>query len=228
MTVPSRSQIAGTRERARAGRKPKGPVAGVSHRPRAARRAGHPSHVTLKLRPGLPSLQRRAEHDAIRAALAFGKERFGFRLCHYAVLNDHLHLVCEAADLDSLRRGVQGLAIRIARALNRLWSRKGKVFADRYHDRVLRTPREVRNVIAYVLGNARRHGVVDRSVRRDWVDPCSSAGVFSGWSAPTWCDRRGPAPPVAPAGTWLLAQGWSRAGGRLAPDHVPGLPERPH
>ena len=58
-----------------------------------------------------------------------------------------------------LEVGMQGLAIRIARGLNRLWGRKGKVFADRYHDRVLRTPREVRNALAYVLNNARRHAV---------------------------------------------------------------------
>src|SRR5262245_59168549 len=148
-----------------AGRKPKNGVAGVSHRPRDERKARHPSHVTLKLRQHLPRLRRKAEYAALRAAFGKGKDRFGFRLCHYAVLNDHLHLGCEAADLDSLRRGIQGLAIRIARALNKLWARKGKVFADRYHDRVLRTPREVRNAIAYVMGNARHHAAEGRMVQ---------------------------------------------------------------
>jgi hypothetical protein len=43
---------------------------------------------------------------------------------------------------------MQGLAVRIARGLNRFWKRKGRVFADRFHSRPLHTPRETRNAIA--------------------------------------------------------------------------------
>ncbi|MEO6596565.1 MAG: hypothetical protein ABIP94_17575, partial [Planctomycetota bacterium] len=50
---------------------------------------------------------------------------------HYAVLNDHLHFVVDATGRATLSRGVQGLLVRIARALNRLWHRRGRVFADR-------------------------------------------------------------------------------------------------
>ena len=53
---------------------------------------------------------------------------------------------------------MQGLLIRIAKGLNKLWMHKGSVFADRYHDRILRTPREVRSALAYVLQNARPPG----------------------------------------------------------------------
>ena len=51
---------------------------------------------------------------------------------------------------------MQGLLIRVARGLNRFWERKGKVFADRFHARVLRTPREVRNALHYLFHNARQ------------------------------------------------------------------------
>ena len=115
-----------------AGRKAKGDRAGVAHRQRSALAMRHPAHVTLKLRPGLPPLRRREERAAILAAFARGKDRFGFRLAHFTIQNDHLHLIAEAADRVALRRGLQGLAIRIARALNKLWQRRGKVFADRY------------------------------------------------------------------------------------------------
>src|SRR5262245_30344118 len=155
-----------------AGRKPKNQVAGVSHRPRADRKARHPAHVTLKLRQHLPRLRQKAEYAALRAAFVKGKNRFGFRLCHYAVLNDHLHLICEATDRVALRRGLQGLAVRIARALNKLWRRKGTVFADRYHDRVLTSPREVRNAVVYVMSNARHHAAAGRMVRAPHaIDP---------------------------------------------------------
>nr|MCU0867852.1 hypothetical protein [Planctomycetota bacterium] len=119
------------------GRKPKIPGRpGVDHRPRAPLAQRFPVHVTLKLRSGLPRLRSGREYAALRAAFAAGCARNlngAFRLCHYAVLNDHLHLICEAEGRQALSRGLQGLLIRIARALNKLWSRRGSVFADRYH-----------------------------------------------------------------------------------------------
>jgi hypothetical protein len=66
--------------------------------------------------------------------------------------------IVEAEDSEALARGMQGLKARIARALNRLWGLSGPRFPDRYHSRVLRTLREVRSALLYVLDNARRHG----------------------------------------------------------------------
>ena len=198
-----------------AGRKPKnGVAAGVKHEPREPLKSRHPAHVTLKLRSGLPRLRQKAEYAALRAAFVKGRDRFGFRLCHYAVLNDHLHLICEAADLVALRRGLHGLAIRIARALNRLWRRKGKVFADRYHQRALTSPREVRNALAYVLGNARHHAAEGRMVRAPHpIDTFTSAPWFDGFrERVTVRGLEAIARPTTPARTWLLETGWRRHG----------------
>ena len=67
---------------------------------------------------------------------------------------------------------MQGLGIRLAKAINRRLGRKGRVWEDRYHGRPLRTPREVRHGLAYVLLNARKHGVHGRG-----IDPCSGSLV---------------------------------------------------
>ena len=198
-----------------AGRKPKnGIAAGVAHDVRAELKQRHPAHVTLKLKSGLPRLRSKAEYAAIRAAFVKGMDRFGFRLCHYAVLNDHLHLICEAEDRLSLRRGLQGLAIRIARALNKLWKRKCSVFADRYHDRALATPREVRNAIAYVMGNARHHAAQGRMVSAPQpIDTFTSAPWFDGFRERfTVRGLDAIARPTTPARTWLLETGWRRHG----------------
>jgi REP element-mobilizing transposase RayT len=112
-----------------AGRKPKGEKAGVSHARRALLAARFPVHATVRLSRGLPPLRRRTAHAALRAAFAAGCDRFGFRLVHYAVLNDHLHWIVEAKDREALARGLKGLLVRIAKALNKLWSRRGRVFA---------------------------------------------------------------------------------------------------
>src|SRR6185436_10612300 len=107
---------------------------------------------------GLKSLRHRNEYATVREALVAGSDRFGMRLVEFAVLSNHVHLVCEANDERALARGMKGLCVRIARALNRLWNRVGSVFSDRYHAHVLKTPREVRNALNYVFHNAARHG----------------------------------------------------------------------
>src|SRR5262245_6221987 len=81
-----------------AGRKPKDGRPGVRHGQRPALAREHPVHVTMKIRSGMPRLRQRNEYAALRAAFSAGCDRFGFRLVHYAVLNDHLHLLVEAAD----------------------------------------------------------------------------------------------------------------------------------
>jgi putative transposase len=140
----------------------------------------------------------------------------------YDVQSNHLHLLCEANDERALSRGVQGLAIRIARRLNAKLGRRGKLFATRYHERILETPTEVRRALVYVLGNARRHAS-GRITARNWIDPLSSAPWFAGWrTRPTepWFRPDGETPVVA-ATTWLLDKGWRLAGGSLDPGVSP-------
>ena len=211
------AQRVGRARRKRPGRKPKGEVAGVSHRPREALAPRHPVHITLKLRPGLPRLRRKPERTALLAAFAAaqqGRGAAGFRLCHFAILNDHLHLIVEAASRTALARGAQGLLIRIAKTLNKLWSRRGGVFADRYHDRALRTPREVRNAIRYVLQNGHHHAAEGRMVHVGQpIDVYSSAPWFDGWLEEiTVRNLPASARPVRAAQTWLLQTGWRRHG----------------
>ena len=104
-----------------AGRKPGGEQPGVRHERRAVLAKRYPVHVTMKFAPLLPPLRRKAEYVALRAAFCGGCDRFGFRLVHYAVLDNHLHFLVEAADRASLTRGLRGLTVRVARALNRVW-----------------------------------------------------------------------------------------------------------
>ena len=196
-----------------AGRKPKGERAGVSHARRAALSGREPVHVTAKLSRGLPRLRSKREYGVLRQAFAAGCDRQGFRLVHYAVLNDHLHLVVEAEGREALSRGLQGLLVRVAKALNRLWSRRGSVFADRYHERLLKTPLEVKRVLAYVLGNARKHVDEGHALPNALgpIDFYSSAPWFDGWQV-MLSVRGAPECPVTKARTWLLTTGWRRHG----------------
>ena len=175
--------------------RPKKPGAGVPHTRRPALVARHPVHVTARVRDEAARLRSRALCRIILHALGAGRERDGFRLVHFTVQCNHVHLIAEASDAMALARGIQGLTIRIARAVNRALQRNGKVFADRYHAHQLRSPRETANAIAYVLGNAHVHAARrGRPIRPDAIDPLSSAA-----------NRQF----VAEPHTWLLRIGWT-------------------
>ena len=202
-----------------AGRRP-GPSPRVRHQGRADFRGRFPGHVTLKVVPGLRSLRDGRILRALEATLRAACERGPFRVVEYSVQGDHLHMIVEAADRAALGRGMKSIAARVARAVNRVLRRSGKVLRDRYHLRVLKTPLEVRRALSYVLNNARKH-LGARAPRVGRVDSASSGRWFQGWREGVEAIARAPAP-VARAATWLLRVGWRRHG-LLDPSEVPGL-----
>ena len=176
--------------RANAGRK-RGERVSRHRREKLASR--FPVHVTLRVLPGVWNLRGKQCFRALCGAFAGGREQGGFRLVHFSVQGNHLHLIVEALDERALARGMQGLAIRMAKSLNRQMGRRGRVFADRYHAHILRSLAEVRNAVAYVLGNFAKHlAEQGRGAPGAVVDPCSS-------------DWPGARAFVAPARTWLLS-----------------------
>jgi putative transposase len=93
---------------------------------------------------------------------------------------------------------------------------RGKLFGDRFQGRVVRSPRQARNLLAYVLLNTHKDMARRGQVLRG-VDPCSSGQWFDGWAdfpprPPPGLDEAGAQPEVAPAGSWLLREGWRRHG----------------
>jgi putative transposase len=88
------------------------------------------------------------------------------------------------------------------------------VLRDRYHLHVLRTVREVRNAIRYVLNNARMHlAKLGRAVpQASSIDPASSGPWFRGWREGVVLPEAIGPPPVAAPRTWLARVGWRRLG----------------
>jgi REP element-mobilizing transposase RayT len=200
-----------------AGRKPALARPGPRHSPRPEHDRRHPVHVTLRARLGMPSFWSEAVYCQLGRALAKSSRR-SFRVTQFSVQTDHLHLIVESDTALALVRGLQGLAVRCARAVNRACHRHGPVWSKRYHARALPTPREVRLTLIYVLLNFCKHL---RALPA--VDRRSSGPWFEGWahSPPrplTTC-------PVVPPRTWLAAIGWRRAGGPIDYREAPAPPQ---
>ena len=185
-----------------------------------------PVHVTLRVRAGVPSLRGGGLVRAWRRSLAEANERGEFRVAHYSLQGDHAHLIVEAHGKEALSRGMKSIGARLARAVNRVAERRGPVLDGRYHHRSLRSPREVRRALAYVLLNARRHLAKSRGVSRPasaHLDGASSARWFDGWrpEAASRIRISDGTPEVADPRTWLLRIGWRRHG-LVDPSEVPG------
>jgi hypothetical protein len=130
---------------------------------------------------------------------------------------------------------VWGFEVSAARHINRAIGertgtrRRGAVFADRYHARALRSPREVRNGIRYVLNNWIHHSEHEAPFARSWqIDPYGSGIFFEGWQErehEVWCFKppKGYEPLVVwRPRTWLLKTGWAKRHGMISMREVPG------
>jgi REP element-mobilizing transposase RayT len=217
-----------------AGRK-RGPRSKVWHRARPPHAAAEPVHVTLRAR--VAPLRSQHLFPTVRLALirAGQRDHERFRNLHYSVQRDHVHLIVEASDKRALSTGVQSIAIRVARYVNDLLGRRGPLWADRWHGHALKTPREVRNALSYVLNNFKKHagqrigGHLRVKPVAPGIDPCSSGEWFDGWRE--WQPSSGTPPPfvlrarrradtgpeatervVAKPRSWLAAVGWRRHG----------------
>jgi hypothetical protein len=205
LCLPTPSSWGGRRRGA--GRKPSTDRPGPPHGTRPPHQARHPVHVTLRARRGLPSLRGDRVFATLRRSLTAATKDF-FRIVHFSVQSDHVHLIVEGDGRTALIRGIQGLAIRCARAINRALARRGSVWWHRYHARALRTPRETRHGLVYVLLNFRKHLRAGPG-----VDPRSSGAWFDGWKQPVAAPLE--ACPVSRPRSWLAAGGWLRGGGRI-------------
>ncbi len=195
----------------------------VSHSTRPGFGYGSVLHVTVKLKAGLPRLRGRKPFNAVAAAFRKFALNDGFRLVHFSVQHDHIHFLIEADSKPRLSAAMQKLCISIARRLNLLWGEGktwiGRIFKQRYHAHLLKTPTEVRNAIVYVLANAAKH----HEVQPGHADPFSSALAFDGYehqprvtSAPLFDNLKD----LGTARTNLLAVRW-RTHGLIHPEEAP-------
>jgi putative transposase len=155
-----------------------------------------PAHVTLRIADDIPSLRSSRRFRLIKACFMQARVRPGLRLVEFSVLSNHLHLIVEADSSRELSRRVQGLCVRLARALNEALDRSGRVFSDHFHSEILKSPTQLVNAIRYVLGNAERH------YGEEGTDAFSS-------------EVTGAAEVLARPEGWLLRLGWLRAPARL-------------
>ena len=236
----------GKRKRGR----PRKAGSGEWHKKRPAVKASEPLHVTLRTVKRVGRLRTAAVYRAVREAMIVMLARETCRIVHLAIQHNHVHLIVEAENRKALSKGMQAFQISAAKHINAEISKgklkgiswyeakrrglvtgerkKGQVFADRYHEEAITSPRQARNAIAYVLNNWRKHKEHYDQRARTWqIDPFAT-----GWSFDGWKEREGEpfvwklretyqAMPTWRPKTWLLSEGWRRYG-LVSTHEVPG------
>nr|HEX4315197.1 transposase [Kofleriaceae bacterium] len=181
------------------------------HLVRETHRRSKPVHVTCRCERSVGRLRVGAVRDAVGAAVGRVNVREGFRVVHMSLQQDHVHFIVEAEDHRIFVAGMRALTVATAKAINKAKGRTGRVFAYRFHATYVSSPRQARNVLAYVLNNWRHHLEDEKSVaaRGAELDPYASGATFRGW-------RERVAPPtyeplvLAAPHTWLLREGWMK------------------
>jgi REP element-mobilizing transposase RayT len=185
--------------------------------------------------PIVGSLRKRHLYAALRIAtiavaireLAYDDVNGAFRIVHISIQKTHIHMLVEADNKIAMSRGMQSFMISAAKHINRAYSeklglddrRRGRVFADRYYQEIIETPRQARHALSYVLNNWRKHKEDRRAGTETWlVDPYSTGLQFMGWKERAdkdvhWRGRETYDPLVVyfPK-TWLLSEGWKKTG----------------
>ncbi len=225
-------------KRRRAGRKPKGPRAGSPHQERPEIKPQYALHVVMRVVPAVGSMRRRPLYKAMREATITAALRERFRIVHVSLQRTHVHMIVEADGKLALARGMQGFQISAARNINTALGdkhrrRRGKVFADRYHLEVITSPTRAHHAIRYVLSNWRRHREDQQGPAATWlVDPYSTGILFPDWKeledkAFMWPIRETYDPLVVRRPqSWLLREGWMRAGGPISAREIPSQRDR--
>jgi len=136
---------------------------GVAHEKREKVRLYTPLHInfkyklTVKNKEGLKAL-----HKAIKNARSHG-----LRIIHFSLQHNHVHLIVVAATNSILTKGMRSLTITMSKIIG-----QGRIQVQRYHLHVLKSRREAKNAIHYVLFNEKKH------TGKMKIDSYSTAGLL--------------------------------------------------
>jgi REP element-mobilizing transposase RayT len=138
---------------------------GVAHRRREKVHSRHPLHVNFRLKT---SLRNKQGLKLLKRAISNSRTH-GLKVIHFSLQSNHVHLILEATSNAILTKGMRSLTITFAKGLAR-----GRLQVERYHLHVLKSLRETRNAIHYVLFNEQKH----RGMKKAYINDYSSLGLI--------------------------------------------------
>ena len=137
---------------------------GVAHRVREKVSHRHTLHLNFKLRV---FIRNKLCLKILKRAIKNCRSH-GLKVLHFSLQSNHLHLLVEAPNNEILTRAMRSLSVTFSKGIG-----KGRVQLERYHLHVLRSLKETRNAVHYVLFNEQKH----TGLKKAYMNPYSSLAV---------------------------------------------------
>jgi REP element-mobilizing transposase RayT len=140
-------------------------------------------HSRLLFRPSLTL------NEIILGALARAKRRYGVRVCFFAFVSNHFHLLLEVDDAQQLSRFMGHFNSKLAREVGRLTGWKQKIFGRRYQAIVVSSEEAAQiERLRYGLAHGCKEDLVERP--RDWPGVHAVRALVEGEALEgLWFDR---------------------------------------
>ena len=129
---------------------------GIRHVKRFRLKKASSLHLTIKVRENKADIQSKRILKALHHAIKRARLK-GLKVVHYTLEYNHVHLLVESVDNKTLHKGMQAFGITIAKAINKIKRSKGAVYKNRYHLRLISSPRQLKNVLHYIFNNGVKH-----------------------------------------------------------------------
>lgn len=124
-----------------------------------------------------------ADREAYLSRLAQYRERFGFGVLAYCLMDNHVHLALELGKV-VLSRVMLALQSSYTQAFNRRHGRAGHLFQGRYKAFLVEKDRYFLALLRYIHENPVEAGIVERPERYAW----SSDRYYRRGRGPEWLD----------------------------------------
>lgn len=121
---------------------------GVAHRIREKVNYRTPLHINFKYRT---SIKNKTCLKLLKRAIVNARSH-GLRINHFSMQSNHIHLIVEAETNEILTTGMRSLTVTFAKGL-----KQGRVQLERYHLQVLKSIRQTKHALHYVLFNKQKH-----------------------------------------------------------------------
>ncbi len=124
--------------------------------------AGHVYHVTTSTHLRQPLFADFGFARVVIRSLNAPQLLKGTELIAWVLMPDHLHVLLQLGETDSLDAYVDRMKCATARSLNRLRNFREPVWQRAYHDHLLRQEEDLKTVARYIIMNPLRAGIVSR------------------------------------------------------------------
>lgn len=91
--------------------------------------------------------------------LESAKKRYRFKLKHFCIMNNHIHLLIEPLSGTSLSRLMQWILSVFAIRFNKMFGQIGHVWYDRFKSKIIRSFQQLINTLQYISDNPVKAGI---------------------------------------------------------------------